>query len=138
MIASLAPIFPACGQVPERGMFWSPELDQPIQQLEEILGQTDQQQSASYTIANLSILYDAKLLFLFQKYIHRLPASKRQDAIRNQQQWLAGRESLMVKAAKEYEGGSLVPYVAGETKIKATKARINELQLKLEKGLPAA
>ena len=137
LVTGLIPLSPLFGQVPERGMFWSPELDQPIQQLEEVLSQTKQQQPANYTIANISFLYDAKLFFLFQKYIQALSSEKRQAAIQEQQDWLNQRKSLIAKETKEYEGGSIAPYIAGEVKIKATKARILDLEQKLKTSAPA-
>jgi uncharacterized protein YecT (DUF1311 family) len=131
LVAGLIPISSLFGQIPQRGIFWSPELDQPIQQLEEILSQTEQQQPSNYTIANISFLYDAKLLFVFQRFIQALPTEKRQAAVREQNAWLSQRKALMAKEAKDSEGGSIAPYIAGEVKIKATKARIQDLEQKL-------
>jgi hypothetical protein len=45
---------------------WQPELDQPIEQLEDILAQLEQQQPMNYTISNIGFLYDVKLYIQFE------------------------------------------------------------------------
>jgi uncharacterized protein YecT (DUF1311 family) len=123
---------PAYSQSPKKDMFWEPYLDQPIQQLEEILKELQQQQPMNYTIANISFLYDAKLYILFHKYLETLPASKRSAAIRDQDKWLSKRNKAVDAACAEYEGGSLAPYQGGSVKVEFTKIRIQVIESRLK------
>jgi uncharacterized protein YecT (DUF1311 family) len=111
---------------------WNLEIDQPIQQLEEILKTTDQQQPANYTISNIAFLYDAKLYILFQKYLETLSSAKQAEAWKDQEQWLKKQKKAIDVAYAGYEGGSYATYSAGEASIKITKLRIAEIESRLK------
>lgn len=111
---------------------WTPNVDQPIRQLEETLPKLEQQQPMNYTISNLSFLYDAKLYILFHDFLESLPESKRASQIAEQSQWLEQRKKQVHEAYMEYEGGTLASYAAGQTSVSATKKRIAEIEARLK------
>jgi uncharacterized protein YecT (DUF1311 family) len=119
---------------PEQGKpfsAWTPSVDQPIRQLEEVLASLEQQQPMNYTSANLAFLYDAKLYLLFQDYLAVLPESERASQIAEQKQWLAKRKELVQDAYAKYEGGTLAPFSASQASINLTKKRIDEIEAKM-------
>ena len=107
---------------------WTPNIDQPIGQLEESLAELEQQQPMNYTISNVALLYDAKLYILFHDFLAFLPESERASQIAEQRQWLAQRKIQVHEAYIEYEGGTLAPYTAGKASVSATKKRIVEIE----------
>lgn len=110
---------------------WQPNINQPIEQLEEILSQLEQQQPMNYTISNVAFLYDAKLYILFGNFITVLPKSERTYRISEQNKWLKKREELIRLAYAEYEGGTLASYSSGKMSIDFTKKRITEIENKM-------
>lgn len=118
----------ANAQSQPKEMFWNPDFDQPIQQLEQILSELKQQQPMNYTIANISFLYDAKLLILFHKYLEKLPVSKRPAEVKIQNEWIDERWRAIQKESAEYEGGTMGSFATGELKIELTKRRIRAIE----------
>ena len=114
---------------------WKPNIDQPISQLEEILGKLEQQQSINYTISNVAFLYDAKLYILFHDFISALPESARAPQTAEQREWLKQRKMQVHEAYSQYDGGTLASYTAGQASITATKKRIAEIDSRM-KELP--
>jgi uncharacterized protein YecT (DUF1311 family) len=122
---------PSCTPVPPNTpapLNWHPHLDQPIQQLEDLLASTDQQQPMNYTSANLAFLLDAKLYLLFDRYLSTADPSRRPALLADQRRWLTRRAHLAADARAQYQGGTLAPLAAHQAFIAATKSRITELQ----------
>lgn len=111
---------------------WTPNVDQPIGQLEETLAKLEQQQPMNYTISNVAFLYDAKLYILFHDFLEYLPESERASQIAEQRRWLEQRKTQVNEAYMEYEGGTFAPYSAGETSVSATMKRIAEIEGRLK------
>jgi uncharacterized protein YecT (DUF1311 family) len=114
---------------------WHPRLDQPIQQLEEVLAATEQQQPRNYTSANLGFVLDAKLYLLFDRYIRSVPAADRSPIVEEQRQWLEKRRRATDEAYAEYEGGTFASFAGNRAFIEITKARVSEIEQRLR---PAA
>jgi uncharacterized protein YecT (DUF1311 family) len=110
---------------------WQINIDQPIQQLEQVLKSTEQQQPANYTISTLGFLYDAKLYIVFHKYLERLSPEKQAETRKEQERWLAHRKKAIADAYAEFAGGSLASYKAGAASIEITTARIAEFESRL-------
>jgi len=129
-------LLPGCAapQSEQTSLFpdWNPNVDQPIQQLEETLAKLDQQQRKNYTISNLAFLYDAQLYILFHDFIVSLPESARASEIAEQRNWLAQRKAQIHAAYSGREGGTLASYMAGQASIDATKERIAEIEKKMD------
>lgn len=106
---------------------WSPEIDQPIGQLEELLNELKEQQPMNYTASNIAFLYDVKLRLIFQDHIDRLEGATRTRAIEQQRRWLLQREKAVEEAYLYYDGGSGAPLAAAQASMEATKKRIAEL-----------
>jgi uncharacterized protein YecT (DUF1311 family) len=125
----LAPLWAAQAKPSEVSLeTWSPELDQPIRQLEHRLATLEQPQPQNETAANLGFLYDAKLYIAF----HRLAASLEPDAkarlIAEQRDWLDERRRIALEAADEHTGGSLAGLIGTQAFIDATRDRLAALQ----------
>lgn len=105
-----------------------PNIEQPIRQLEEVLASLEQQQPRNYTITNISFLYDALLYIEVNERERLLSGSALEEERAGQRRWAARRAEVVQAAAREYEGGSLAPFVAAEAAIKLTKERLAELQ----------
>jgi uncharacterized protein YecT (DUF1311 family) len=129
----------ATSQMKQSALFpeWKPNVDQPIGQLEEVLAKLEQQQPMNDTIANISFLYDTKLLMLIQDFIAHLPESVRASQISEQQEWLKQREKLTSAAAAKYDGGTGGPFAVGMASIETTKKRISEIKKRMNE-FPAA
>ena len=112
-------------------MKWKPNLDQPIQQLERILAELEQQQPMNYTISNVAFLYDAKLRILFDDYLALLPESERVMQIKEQRQWLIARKAKVREGYMEFEGGTLASFSAGQVSIRVTKKRIATIETRI-------
>jgi uncharacterized protein YecT (DUF1311 family) len=110
---------------------WHPRLDQPIQQLEEVLAATEQQQPMNYTGANLAFVLDAKLYLVFERYLNSLPDEARRAVLDEQRRWLRQRKSATDEAYAEYEGGTLASFAGSQAFIKLTKQRITALEQQL-------
>jgi uncharacterized protein YecT (DUF1311 family) len=111
---------------------WTPNLDQPIGQLEETLAKLEQQQPMNYTISNVAFLYDAKLYILFHDFLAFLPESERAAHISEQHQWLVERKIQVNEAYMKYEGGTFASYSASKASVSATKKRIAEIEGRLK------
>jgi hypothetical protein len=105
-----------------------PNIEQPIRQLEGVLASLEQQQPRNYTITNISFLYDALLYIELNERERLLSGSALEEERERQRRWAARRAEVVQAAAKEYEGGSLAPFVAAEAAIKLTKERLAELR----------
>jgi uncharacterized protein YecT (DUF1311 family) len=116
---------------------WHPKLDQPIQQLEEVLAATEQQQPRNYTSANLGFVLDAKLFLLFERYIASVPASDRPAIVDEQRQWLEKRKRATEEAYAEYEGGTLASFAGSRAFLEMTKARLSEIEQRLGPAVAA-
>ena len=116
---------------------WHPRLDQPIQQLEEVLAATEQQQPRNYTSANLAFLLDAKLYLLFEGYINSLPQEARPALLEEQRRWLEQRKLATDEAYDEYQGGTLASFAGNRAFIEATKERITALERRLGPAIAA-
>jgi uncharacterized protein YecT (DUF1311 family) len=113
---------------------WSPDINQPIQQLEETLATLEQQQPRNYTISNVAFLYDAKLYILFNEFVGRRPSVMRAGEVAEQRQWLIRRKELIDAAYAVYEGGTLASFNAGQAAIDATKERIVVIEQKIKRA----
>ena len=111
---------------------WTPNVDQPIRQLEETLAKLEKQQPMNYTISNVAFLYDAKLYILFHDFLASLPESERDSQIAEQRQWLEQRKTKVHEAYMKYKGGTLASYVAGKASVSATKKRIAEIERRVK------
>ncbi len=111
---------------------WQPNLDQPIQQLEEVMAKLEQQQPMNYTISNIAFLYDAKLHILFHDFVSSLPESARASEVAVQREWLEQRKAQVHEAYSEYEGGTLASYTGGQTSIETTKERIAVIEDRMQ------
>ena len=120
-----------------RKLDWHPKLDQPIQQLEDVLVATEQQQPRNYTSANLGFVLDAKLYLLFDRYIDSVPAADRPTMFAEQRQWLEKRKLATAEAYAEYEGGTFASFAGSRVFIDATKARISEIERRLAPAVAA-
>ena len=116
---------------------WHPELDQPIRQLEEVLAESEQQQPLNYTSSNLAFVLDAKLYLLFDRYVASAPAAERPGIFDEQRQWLEKRKGAADEAHAEYKGGTFASFAGNRAFIDATKARINEIERRLDPTLLA-
>ena len=103
------------------------KIDQPIEQLEGILANLEQQQPRNYTIANISFLYEIKLHLVFEQYLASLSEDKRPTAIEEQKKWQKLHDKRVSDAFAEFEGGSYAGFNAGEAAVKDYKARIDEI-----------
>ena len=106
---------------------WSPEIDQPICQLEELFNQLKAQQPMNYTASNIAFLYDVKLRLIFQDHLDRLEGATRTRAIEQQRRWLLQREKAVEASYLDYDSGSGAPLAAAQVSMDATKNRIKEL-----------
>jgi uncharacterized protein YecT (DUF1311 family) len=116
---------------------WHPQLDQPIRQLEEVLAATQQQQPRNYTSANLAFALDAKLYFLFTRYIATAPEGKRSAELDEQRQWLEQRKRATADAYAEYQGGTFASFAGNTAFIEVTKRRIAEIEQRLGRAAMA-
>jgi uncharacterized protein YecT (DUF1311 family) len=107
---------------------WSPELDEPILLLEELLERSEAQQDMNYLATNLESLYDAQLWLAFQAHLEGLPAEARTQALEEQRQWLAQRNKATDEEYDSYEGGSGAPLGAARLSIEMTQKRLTTLQ----------
>lgn len=115
---------------------WDPYLDQPIRQLEELLETLEQQQPMNFTLADICILYDAKLYILFDHCLDTLEPDAREAAEVDQARWLEARSDSVSLAGSEYEGGTLGPFAAGMRFIEVTKRRIVLLEEAMQECEP--
>lgn len=115
----------------EIALDWHPELDQPIEQLEEVLAAQQQQQPMNYTSANLGFVLDAKLYLLFERYLASIRAKERPVALDEQRRWLDERRRATHEAYMEYEGGTLASLVGNRAFIEATRERVADLEQRL-------
>jgi uncharacterized protein YecT (DUF1311 family) len=106
---------------------WRPFLEQPYQQLEEVLEDASEQQQMNYTSANMGFIKDAELFILYLQRYHSLP-SEEASAFRSEQQaWL--RERLVFcDEVLQSNGGSLASLEYSMAFIQRTIARIDELR----------
>ena len=111
---------------------WQPEINQPIQQLEEQLKTLEQQQQMNYTISNLAFLYDAKLYIKFNKLLDKVSDSKRKQLINDQKKWLSTRSKQVKSAYEKYKGGTLASYNSAQVFINLTKKRIQTIEKQLK------
>jgi uncharacterized protein YecT (DUF1311 family) len=113
--------------VPESYSRWVPDLTQSIEQLEEWIATDLPQQELNFTMANLNMVYDAKLYIKFQELLKLADHSDHPDLILQQARWLEVRQTLAMKAFNDYGGGSLASYHAGEISLQLTRQRLDEL-----------
>jgi uncharacterized protein YecT (DUF1311 family) len=107
---------------------WQPQLDQPIQQLEETLAATSQQQPMNYAAANLSFVYDAKLYLAFERHLATVPANRRNACMEEQRRWMEARRRRTDEAYSEYKGGTLASLSGSQAFIEMTKRRIKDIE----------
>lgn len=113
---------------------WRPDIDQVIDQLEEIMVGDIPQQQMNYTLSNLNALYDTQLYLTFIDYLANLPPEQVQAALKEQQQWLAERQTLIHTAQESghvEDEGSLTTYTAGEAYLQITRQRLDEINRRL-------
>jgi uncharacterized protein YecT (DUF1311 family) len=109
--------------VPEE---WAPFLEQPFQQLEELLKQTQQQQTMNYTSANMGFVLDAQLYILYLKAYHMLPPERAAQFKREQDLWLRQRKAFC--EASVQSGGTLASLEYSMAFISRTQERLEELK----------
>lgn len=115
---------------------WHPTLDQPIQQLEEVLAATDQQQPKNYTSSNLAFALDAKLYLVFFHYFATVSEASQPEVLREQRRWLAQRQQIADAAHAEFSGGTLASFAGNRAFIIETQDRINEIERRLGSEQP--
>jgi uncharacterized protein YecT (DUF1311 family) len=103
---------------------WSPELDEPILLLEELLDKSQAQQDMNYLATNLASLYDAKLWLAFQTHLDGLQGDTRNHALEKQRQWLLQRQKAIDEEYSSYEGGSGAPLAAARLSMEMTQKRL--------------
>jgi uncharacterized protein YecT (DUF1311 family) len=106
---------------------WEPYLEQPYQQLEELLEQTVQQQTMNYTSANLGFVRDAELYILYLKIFHSLSPDRAETFKHDQERWLKERKIFCESSAKSH-GGTLAPLEYGMAFIQRTNERIHDFK----------
>ena len=106
---------------------WQINLDQPIGQLEEVMGQAPQQQHYNYTSANLAFIYDAKLYILFHDLLRSAGPEETAELIDTQRVFLREREIRVDAVVGTYSGGTGGPLAGNLEFIRFTQQRIEEL-----------
>ena len=118
----------APGAVP---LEWQPSLEGSIVQSEAALQSAMKQQEMNLAASNLAAVLDAKMYFVFERYVASLAATSRAAAIEEQRQFRERRRKDADAAAKEYAGGSMAPLVGSQEFVEATKRRIAELEKRM-------
>ncbi len=106
---------------------WSPELDEPIHLLEELLEKSQAQQDMNYLATNLDSLYNAKLWLAFQTHLEGLQGDTRNHALEEQRQWLLQRQKAIDEEYSPYEGGSGAVLAAARISMEMTQKRLATL-----------
>ncbi|MFA5687995.1 MAG: hypothetical protein WC959_02410 [Kiritimatiellales bacterium] len=108
------------------------KIDQPIEQLEELLEELDPQQFRNYTVSNIAFLYEIKVFLLFSEYLSTLPENDKPAAIAEQNRWKAEHTRKVEEGYNEYISGTLASYSAGLAGIESCKARIAILERQMQ------
>ena len=103
---------------------WIPFLSQPYQQLEELLGDTLNQQTMNYTSTNMGFILDAELYILYLKLYYSYPSDKAKEFKEEQQNWLKIRREFC-ESSIESHGGSLASLEYNMAFIQQTNERID-------------
>lgn len=111
----------------EEPLDWEINLDQPIGQLEEVMGEKEQQQHYNYTSANMAFLYDAKLYILFHDRLAAASPDERALLLDTQRSFLSERRAKQRKEYDSYNGGTGGPAAGNLVFIEMTQERIDEL-----------
>lgn len=110
---------------------WHPEFDQTIRQLEDDYASSQQQQPKNYISSNLGALLDAKLYFMFDRYLTSAKAGEKSSILEEQRRWLDQRKRAADRAYADYEDGTFASLAGNQAYIEATKERIAVIQQRL-------
>lgn len=105
---------------------WEVLLDQPYEQLDEILKAATQQQTMNYTSANMGFVKDAELYVLYVTIFHSLPSDRAETFKREQEHWLRQRK-VYCESSVESHRGTLASLEYSMAFIQRTTERIAEL-----------
>jgi uncharacterized protein YecT (DUF1311 family) len=106
---------------------WEPFLEQPYQQLEEMLEHEMPQQTMNYTSANMGFILDADLYILYLKIFHSLSPDQAEVFKLEQERWLKERNEFCTSSVESH-GGTLAPLEYGLAFIQRTNERIEQLK----------
>lgn len=111
---------------------WFPSLEQPLEQLRESYANDPSPSTRSQTLSSISYLYDAQLFLLFQDMLDFLPKEARVTELKEQNAWLDKRQQLLTQAFLREPDKAAARDAASQAFIKATRARIDEINAKRE------
>jgi len=109
---------------------WFPDLNQPLQQLEQDFAASTNAAQRSAAQSNIAYVYDAKLFVLFQDMLDFLHPEAQKRELQEQHRWLNQRKSMTTAAFLKYDDEREARLAAGEAFIEATQARIAEIEKK--------